>query len=303
MLNVLITGASGMLGATLAYEFKSSYNVYATGNSGFTGQYSNYRRFDLKSESYEELIEWSDPDVIIHSAALTSGNYCEEHPNEAFDINGMSVQKFLASTKDDVKIIYISTDAVFPSSMHLANEEHCVSPENIYGKSKELGEFFLRTAVNRNHTIIRTTIVGLNLNAEKEGFVEWILNSSKNDKQFGLFTDVLFSPISIWHLAREIEFLINANKINSEILHIAGELCSKYQFGIELLKSLNLPTKTLSKALISSFEDRAKRSNDQSLDSAYYQKKYKRRLPTLDEIISTIKKHYEYNKIRKKNSR
>lgn len=293
MLNVLITGASGMLGATLVNEFKNNFNVFATGNSNFTEQYINYKKFDLRSKSYKELIEWSDPDIIIHGGALTNGNYCEENPDDAFNINGISVQKFLKATNNDVKIIYISTDAVFPSSIHLANEEHCVSPENVYGKSKELGEFFLDTSVHRDYTIIRTTIVGLNINKERKGFVEWIINSAKNDKQFGLFTDVLFNPISIWDLATEIKFLINTNNINSETLHIAGEICSKYEFGYKLLKTLNIHSKKLSKSLISSFEDRAKRSNDQSLDSAFYKKKYNRRLPTLDEIILNIKKNYE----------
>ena len=171
MLNILITGGSGMLGATLVNEYKNNFNVFATGNSNFTEQYINYKKFDLKSESYKELIEWSDPDIIIHGGALTNGNYCEEYPNHAFNINGISVQKFLKATNNDVKIIYISTDAVFPSSIHMANEEHCVSPENVYGKSKELGEFFLDTSVNRNYTIIRTTIVGLNINKERKGLL------------------------------------------------------------------------------------------------------------------------------------
>lgn len=295
MLNVLITGASGMLGATLVNEYKNNFNIFATGNSNFTEQYINYKKFDLKSESYKELIEWSDPDIIIHCGALTNGNYCEENPNIAFNINGISVQKFLKATNNHVKIIYISTDAIFPSSIHLANEEHCVSPQNVYGKSKELGEFFLNTSVHRNYTIIRTTIVGLNINKERKSFVEWIINSAKKNKKFGLFTDVIFNPISIWDLATEIKFLINKNNTNTETLHIAGELCSKYEFGNKLLKTLNIPTKKLSKSLISSFKDRAKRSNDQSLDSAFYKKTYNRRLPTLDEIILNIKKHYEYN--------
>jgi dTDP-4-dehydrorhamnose reductase len=295
MKNILITGASGMLGASLVNDLKDQFNVYATGNSFFKEQHTQYMKFDLKSDYYQELIEWANPDIIIHSGALTNGNFCEENPNDAFNINGISVQKFLRATNNDVKIIYISTDAVFSSSLHLAKELDCVSPENVYGKSKELGEFFLKTSIDRNYTIIRTTIFGLNLNTNKTGFAEWIINTAKERKELGLFTDVLFSPISIWDLANEIEFLIKTDNINSESLHIAGAICTKFEFGYKLLDKLNISTKTLSKSLISSYKDRAKRSNDQSLDSSYYSEKYQRELVSLDQTILKLKEHYEYN--------
>ena len=295
MKNILITGASGMLGSSLVNDLKNQFNIYATGNSFFKEQHTKFMKFDLKSDCYLELIEWANPDVIIHCAALTNGNFCEENPKDAFDINGISVQKFLKSTNNDVKIIYISTDAVFPSSLNLAKESDCVFPENVYGKSKELGEFFLKTSIDRSYTIIRTTIVGLNLNTNKLGFAEWIINSSKESKQIGLFTDVLFSPISIWDLINEIKFLIKTDNINSEVLHIAGELCTKYDFGCKLLDKLNISKKTLCKTLISSYKDRAKRSNDQSLDSSYYSEKYQRELVSLDQTILKLKAHYEFN--------
>ncbi len=108
-------------------------------------------------------------------------------------------------------------------------------------------------------------------------------------------TDVLFTPISIWDLVDEINFLINTDNINSETIHIGGELCTKFDFGSKLLKTLNISTKNLSKRLISSFEGRAKRSNDQSLDSDFYQKKYKRDSISLDQTILKIKEKYEHN--------
>lgn len=295
MKNILVTGASGMLGASIVNELKDQFNIYATGNSFFKNQHDKYMKFDLKSDSYKKIIDWAKPDIIIHSGALTNGNFCEENPNEALNINGLSVQKFIDSTNDEVKIIYISTDAVFSSTQHLAKELDCVSPENIYGKSKELGEFFLKSSNSRCYTIIRTTIVGLNLNQNKTGFVEWIINSAKDGKKLGLFSDVLFNPISIWDLSDEIKFLIKTENINSESLHIAGELCTKFEFGQKLLKTLKISTKNLSKSLISDFKDRAKRSNDQSLDSNYYYNKYQRKPVNLNQTISKIKEYYEYN--------
>ena len=52
MSNILITGASGMLGALLVDKLKDKFNVYATGNSYFENQYNQYMKFDLKSNDY-----------------------------------------------------------------------------------------------------------------------------------------------------------------------------------------------------------------------------------------------------------
>lgn len=292
MKNILITGASGMLGATLANILSEKFNVFATGNSNFKGNFRRYKKFNLSSDDYSELITWSNPEIIILSGALTNGNYCKENPLLAFNVNGVSVKKFIDATNKNVKLIYISTDAVYPSKLHLAKEIDCAFPENVYGKSKELGEFFLLNS-DRKYTIIRTTIVGLNLNKSKVGFVEWIIESSKNNELITLFEDVKFTPISIWDLANEIYFLIKNNYISDEILNISGKsICTKYEFGKSLLDSINISSNTLKKGLITSFKDRAKRCNDQTLDCTFYEKKYNRNLPNLDKTILTIKNHY-----------
>ena len=155
---------------------------------------------------------WSNPDLIIHCAAITDGNFCQKNPFQAFNVNGLSMQKILDSTESKVKIIYISTDAVFSSLSSNACEDDFTRPDNIYGKSKELGEFFLLNS-DRNYLILRTTIVGKNINLSKEGFLEWILNSVKNNNKVNLFEDVLFNPITIWDLIEEIIFLLDSENI------------------------------------------------------------------------------------------
>jgi len=287
-MRILVTGVSGMLGSSLAVELSRKHKVFGTGNSEMSLPI-DYRMFDLSNESYKELIDWSQPELIIHCAALTNGNYCQNNPLEAFNINGCATKKLIDASEDHVKIMYVSTDAVFSSSLHMAKEVDCTSPENVYGKSKELGEFFLLNS-NRDYLILRTTIVGLNAYRDKKGFIEWILNSVKAKETISLFDDVLFTPISIWDFILEINFLIDQNSYESEVLHLAGgEASTKYEFGESLIEELSLDTSYIKKGYISKFTDRAKRSNDQTLDCSLYQTKFNRKLPKLKDTINTIK--------------
>lgn len=291
-MNILVTGASGMLGATIVHNFAKYFNVYATGRSTYEDCPVPYKQFDLSEKDYNELISWSNPDIIIHSGALTNGNYCNENPIDAFNINGVSVKKIIDATSENVRIIYISTDAVFPSILHRAKEKDCTFPESVYGKSKEIGEFFLINS-SRKYIIVRTTIVGLNANKTKSGFVEWIINSALKKENIGLFDDVFFNPISIWDLTKELKYIIQNLEESSEILHIAGDTyCTKYEFGMKLLKELTIEAKYIEKSSIKKFTDRAKRSTDQTLDSSYYQFKYNRKLPSTEDTINTIKNYY-----------
>lgn len=293
--NLLITGATGMLGATLVKVFQKNFEVYATStHSNGLDYFKHFKTFDLFKESYKELMDWANPEVIIHCAALTNGNYCENNPEQAFLINGIAVKKILSSTNQNVKIIYISTDAVFPSNLHLAAEDDCTLPESVYGKSKEIGEFFLRNS-NRDYKIIRTTIVGFNENKQRQGFLEWIISSVKNKEEIMLFDDVIFTPITIWDLAKVLRKIIeNFSSISNKILHVVGtEFCTKYEFGILLLEAINLPKDSIKRGKISLFIERAKRSNDQTLSCKHSQKILNLNLPSIKDTIENIKANYK----------
>src|SRR3989344_8626530 len=208
MKKILITGASGMLGATLVKLWNKKYQIFASaGSNFFHNQAKNFKKFNLKTKSFSSLARWAKPDVIIHCAALTSHEYCQSNPKEAMLVNGDSVKK-LIEVFPKAKLIFISTDAVFPLGTHLAKEETKTKPSSVYGKSKELGEKFLLNFTN-NGCIVRTTIVGKNINPNKQGFAEWIVNSLKENKKITLYEDVIFTPITIWHLEKELDWIIN----------------------------------------------------------------------------------------------
>ena len=290
MKRVLITGASGMLGATLVKLWSKEYNIFATSRSSFSGNTAkNYKTFDLKSKNYEDLIEWAKPDIIVHCAAITDVDYCENNPDEAMIINGESVRKLIDSTPN-AKLIFISTDAVFPCQAHLTNENSMTGPENNYGRSKEYGESFIKKSL-KNSCIVRTTIVGKNINTYKQGFVEWIINSIKKGNHIALFNDVFFTPISTWHLADELEWIMN-NDV-PRILHISGsEITTKYKFGYRLCHEMRLDASLIKAGSMDNVQFRAKRAKDQTLDSSYYISISKHKLPNFEDNIKTLIKYF-----------
>ena len=97
-----------MLGSNLAIALSTKYKVFGTGSSKTLLPF-NYKVFDLSNKSYNELIDWSKPELIIHCAAITDVNYCQQNSLDAFTINGFSTEKLISSTDKNVKIIYIST--------------------------------------------------------------------------------------------------------------------------------------------------------------------------------------------------
>ncbi len=289
---ILITGATGMLGSTLVKQWQPTNKVYCTSTSAALPFMQHHMEFDIKSSNYNALIEWSQPEVIVHCAALTNGNYCQENPSEALEINGLTLKKLTQSAGKQCRIIYISTDAVFSADLNMAKESDLPNPDNVYGKSKELGEFFL-TQHSENYTIIRTTIVGLNSKNGKTGFTEWIVDSAQKKIPIQLFGDVLFNPISCKQLGVEILNILDSDLFKNEIVHLSGsEVVSKFEFGIRLLEKLNINFDSVSKGSILTFNQRAKRSTDQSLDCSYYQKTTQRSLPSLDQCVDSLITEY-----------
>lgn len=284
---VLVTGATGMLGAAVVARLKNQYQVFATGNSEIGKKYfARYKAFDLKNTSYGPLISWAQPDVIIHCAALTDVDYCQKHPKEVFRVNGESVEKLLESGG---RIIYISSDAVFSASTHLAKETEATNPINVYGESKALGEKYL-LADSGSHTVIRTTIIGKHTVSPGKSLAEWIVTSVREKRDITLFSDVFFTPVSVWYLACEIAWCLK--KDLPKIIHIASkDKISKYDFGKRLCQKMKLDVSFIRAGKLGSSNLTAARKHDQSLDATLYSQIRGKRPPAARDAIKDFSKH------------
>jgi dTDP-4-dehydrorhamnose reductase len=280
---ILVTGASGMLGSTLTERWRRRHEVFATGGSAFdapTGWV--YRPFDLAAHDHAPIVDWARPEVIVHCAAWTAVDACETNEERALEINGRSVERLLRAAPN-ARMIYISTEAVFGAQTRPMREEDIPEPINVYGRSKRLGE----TLLGNRGVSVRTTVIGWNLDARKRSFIEWLTRSLQAGTSIGLFGDAVFTPIAASELADELEVLAQSDQCGP--WHVTGrEHISKHDFGVRLCEALGLDRSLIRETRIADMRFAARRSADQRLAVASYERFFNRRLPTVARTIEAL---------------
>ena len=293
-MNILITGANGMLGSCLSTVLGDLGSLYLTSSSetSLVSSSQNYFQKDLLDADYHDLINWSTPDIIIHCAAITDLSYCEKNPNVAFSVNSDSLAKLLVLCPNS-QIIFISSDAIYGDHC-LSSIHSSPSPTTIYGLTKLKAEEFLTSSNNDNYAVVRTTIVGPHMYRECTSFVGWLLKSLRNSQSISLYSDNYFSPISIWDLASEIRFIL-LNKIKG-IWNISGsESCSKFEFGSKLATQLGYDLALISEGFLGDHTATVPRCLDQTLSCAEYINEIGRSLPGTDATIMSISDHLNFS--------
>ncbi len=182
-MKVLIVGARGMLGTALVKAFSSSHQVQGVDLPGLD--------ITDRDQCQRRAGEFS-PDVIVNSAALTAVDYCEDHEEEAFRVNGEGAGNLAgAAAAIGAVLVYYSTDYVFDglnSDAYL--EEDPPNPQSVYGRSKWRGEELVR-AHCPDHLILRTSwLFGEN----GKNFVATVLTAARSGQPLRVVNDQRGSP-------------------------------------------------------------------------------------------------------------
>ena len=198
MYRVLVLGGQGMLGhivvktLSLAQGFKIDYTVSGDKNNPFY--------FNAKNgiDQLHEIIKThGNFDYFINCIGILSGKINKRNLDSvrtAILVNSLLPHDLTKLGNElGIRVIHISTDGVFGKSAGLCLEDSLEFSEEIYGKTKSIGEVFSSKFLN-----IRCSIIGPSP-FKKNGIIEWFLKQPKGAEVKG-YKD------HIWNGATTLQF-------------------------------------------------------------------------------------------------
>jgi dTDP-4-dehydrorhamnose reductase len=280
-LRILILGASGMLGHQLWRHFSSTklttFGVIRKKRSAYrhSGLFSDERVIDnVDVNNFQGLcgvMEAVAPDVILNCIGVTKRRKNRDIAAASIRLNALFPHELAAwSLPRNMKIINFSTDCVFDGQKGSYTEKSPTSAQDLYGRTKALGEI-----IGENACTIRSSFIGPELQAGTELF-EWFLAQRGVVKGF---TRAIYSGLTTLELSRVVEDIIVNHPECTGLYHISSSPISKYNLLREILKFMPLPIELIPDG---EFEC------DRSLNSHRFRKKYDYTPPSWESMISEL---------------
>ena len=239
-MKILIIGGSGLVGSTLSKYARKNFEIHQTKNTNNIENNLPTSKIDLLTQSNKmlNLINEFKPNTVVHTAAFPSVDFCQTNPKMADLLHVEITEKITKSClKNNSKLIYISTDAVFDGKL---NRKYCENdkpnPLGHYGKTKLQAEEIILGA-SKDNVILRSTVIyGKH---ERSRFTNWVIGLLKEKKMVEAFTDQNNTPTLVDDIAKSILKIIDM-KIGG-LFHAVGKTCiSRYEFARLLAKKYRL---------------------------------------------------------------
>lgn len=285
---VLITGGSGLLALNWALSMRDLWDITLVTHN-HSVQVRGVNTFAFNLDSPKELgsqFRQLKPNLVVHTAGLTSVDECERSPDLAHHANAEIARNVaLAAVACSASLIQISTDHLFPDDGSLYSEANATAPLNHYARTKALAETWVQEAAP-NALVIRTNFFGWG-HQNRQSFSDWIIQGLRAGTPLSLFDDVFFTPILADTLALHAHALLDAGA--SGIFHVVGdERLSKYEFALKLATRFNLPAELISRQKLRDVHLLAPRPHDMSLDNSKTRALLGHGLGSVDDFLHSL---------------
>ncbi|MDD1444500.1 sugar nucleotide-binding protein, partial [Dolichospermum sp. ST_sed3] len=195
MKKLLLTGASGFLGWNICLSAQGEWVAHGVVHRGVKKIPSAFAHHcDIRdAAALKKLVREVAPHAVIHTAAISDANYCQQHAEETYSIN-VSATALLAEICAEMHIpfVFTSSDLVFDGKKGNYNETDEVNPLSKYGEQKAEAEkrvlkIYPEAAVCRMPLMIA--------DGGGMGYLHSFVAKAKQGDQFKLFTDEFRSPL------------------------------------------------------------------------------------------------------------
>ena len=282
-MKILILGGDGMLGHRLMKHFSSTgHEVRVTLKQGL----SAYREFGLfraenayaetdvrSSDLVAEVFAQWRPEAVVNAVGIVKQRPTAKELIPSIEINALFPHKLAELCKaSGARMIHVSTDCVFSGRKGHYQEDDPSDAEDLYGKTKYLGE------VHDSHCLtLRTSMIGREL-SRKQGLLEWLLSQRGSVQGY---KNALFSGFTTLELSRIIDKILAEYPEKGGLYHVSSEPISKFDL-LTLIKS----KMALRVEIIPVEEPRL----DRSLDSTRFRSEFNYTPPTWEEMIDELSK-------------
>jgi dTDP-4-dehydrorhamnose reductase len=234
-MKILIFGGDGMLGHELLLSWRRRHEVHTTLRLD-RDSYARYGLFEPGTSHYGVDVRNTQavlgvlsevrPDAVVNAVGVVKQRPSAGEAIPSLEVNALFPHRLAQMCKlGGARVVQLSTDCVFSGSKGNYTETDVPDANDLYGRSKLLGE------VNEPHCLtLRTSIIGLELSRGKS-LIEWWLAQRERIRGF---KKAIFSGLTTAEMARAIEhFLVHEPRLDGR-WHLSSAPISKYDLLVQL---------------------------------------------------------------------
>ena len=232
-MRVLILGGSGMLGHRLWMNLQKEHEVWVTVRqtaSPFPARPEfplKYVRTDVDASNFDQVtraLASIQPDLVINCIGLIKQmGHLARDPIMSISLNALLPHRIsLICRAAKIRMIHISTDCVFSGKKGNYLESDESDAQDLYGRSKFLGE----VAYPPHSLTLRTSIIGRELKT-RLGLIEWFLSQKDGDTIRG-YKRAIFTGFTTDELARIILNDVMPHPELTGLYHLSSDPINKY---------------------------------------------------------------------------
>lgn len=264
-MKIMVTGSNGLLGQKLIHQLANRPDVTllatARGNNRLKQQTGYaYTSLDITDgPAVLALCQAWQPDAIIHTAAMTQVDDCEDQQDACWELNVTAVDHLIrAAEAVNAHLVHLSTDFIFDGAAGPYDETAAPNPLSFYGKSKLAAEKLLLDS-SISYSIIRTVLVyGVAEDMSRSNIVLWAKGALEKGQPLRIVSDQFRTPTLAEDLAQGC--ILAATKRAQGIYNISGkDQMSVLELVKRVAKYFDLPTDQISEVSTDTLNQRARR--------------------------------------------